>query len=138
LAGGAESIIFREHPHDFESVINSLKRRNKRGKKHIIIVLEEGVGHDVTYGRNMKETTHFKTRVTVLCHLLRGGIRTTSDRGLASSLGAWSVDLLIEGENEKIVGIHLNNIVAEKMDTILNRKHEISEDMYKLSQELSI
>src|SRR5699024_7068232 len=83
-------------------------------------------------------TTHFETRVTVLGHLQRGGSPTASDRVLASRLGARSVDLLIEGESEKIVGILLNNIVSEKIDTILNRKHEISEDMYKLSQKLSI
>jgi len=138
LAGGAESIIIPEHPHDFDSVINRLRRGHDRGKKHSIIVLAEGVGDGVTYGRKIEETTHFETRVTVLGHLQRGGSPTASDRVLASRLGARSVDLLIEGENEKIVGIHLNNIVAEKMDIILNRKHEISEDMYKLSQELSI
>src|SRR5699024_488297 len=138
LAGGVESIIIPEHRHDFESVINHLKRGHERVKKHSIIVLAEGVGDGVTYGRKIEETTHFETRVTVLGHLQRGGSPTASDRVLASRLGARSVDLLIEGESEKIVGIHLNNIVAEKMDTILNRKHEISEDMYKLSQELSI
>src|SRR5699024_9391128 len=115
-----------------------LKRGHERGKKHSIIVLAEGVGDGVTYGRKIEETTHFETRVTVLGHLQRGGSPTASDRVLASRLGARSVDLLIEGESEQIVGIHVNNIVAEKMDTILNRKHEISEDMYKLSQELSI
>src|SRR5699024_4359782 len=130
LAGGAESIIILEHPHVFESVINRLKRGHDRGKINIIIVLAVGVCDVDTYGRKIEETTNFETRVTVLGHLQRGGSPTASDRVLASRLGARSVDLLIEGESEKIVGIHLNNIVAEKMDTILNRKHEISEDMY--------
>src|SRR5699024_5331966 len=58
LAGGAESIIIPEHLHDFESVINRLKRGHERGKKHSIIVLAEGVGDGVTYGRKIEETTH--------------------------------------------------------------------------------
>src|SRR5699024_7055960 len=78
LAGGAESIIVPEHPHDFESVINRLKRGHERGKKHSIIVLAEGVGDGVTYGRKIEETTHFETRVTVLGHLQRGGSPTAS------------------------------------------------------------
>src|SRR5699024_6271640 len=96
LAGGAESIIIPEHPHDFDSVINRLRRGHDRGKKHSIIVLAEGVGDGVTYGRKIEETTHFETRVTVLGHLQRGGSPTASDRVLASRLGARSVDLLIE------------------------------------------
>src|SRR5699024_5457356 len=110
----------------------------ERGKKHSIIEFADGVGDGVTYGRKIEETTHFEIRVTVLGHVQRGGSTPASARVLASRHGARSVDLIIEGESEKIVGIHLNNIVAEKMDTILNRNHEISEDMYKLSQELSI
>src|SRR5699024_6715185 len=95
LAGGAESIIMPDHPPCFESVINRLKRGHERGKKHSIIVLAEGVGDGVTYGRKIEETTHFETRVTVLGHLQRGGSPTASDRVLASRLGARSVDLLI-------------------------------------------
>lgn len=138
LAGGAESIIIPEHPHDFDAVVKRLRRGHERGKKHSIIVLAEGVGDGVNYGKKIEETTQFETRVTVLGHLQRGGSPTAADRVLASRLGARAVDLLKQGESEKIVGIHLNNIVAEKMNVILDKKHKISEDMYKLSQELSI
>src|SRR5699024_6795163 len=118
--------------------INRLKRGHERGKKHSIIVLAEGVGDGVTYGRKIEETTHFETRVTVLGHLQRGGSPTASDRVLASRHGARSDDLLIEAESEKIVWLHLNNIVVDKMDTNLNQKHEKSEDMYKLWLHLPI
>lgn len=138
LAGGAESIIIPEKPHDYDNVITRLKRGHERGKKHSIIILAEGVGDGVEYAKQIQETTSFETRVTVLGHIQRGGSPTASDRVLASRLGAKAVDLLLRGEQKKIVGLFQNEIVAKDMSDILSGEHQINEDMYRLSKELSI
>ncbi len=138
LAAGAESIIIPERKDDFDSVVHRLKRGLERGKKHSIIILAEGVGEGFQYGKKIEEATSYETRVTVLGHIQRGGSPTAQDRVLASRLGAKAVDLIINGEAGKIVGLQNNQLVAQDIDEVLAKKHQLKKDVYQLSQELSI
>ncbi|MEI3614344.1 6-phosphofructokinase [Pseudogracilibacillus sp. SO30301A] len=138
LAAGAESIIIPERKDDFDSVVHRLKRGLERGKKHSIIILAEGVGEGVQYGKKIEEETSYETRVTVLGHIQRGGSPTAQDRVLASRLGAKAVDLLKNGEAGKIVGLQNNQLIAQDIDELLANKHRLNKDVYQLSQELSI
>ncbi|SDD39536.1 6-phosphofructokinase 1 [Terribacillus halophilus] len=138
LADGAESILIPEQPTDFNDVIERLKRGQERGKKHSIIIVAEGVGSGFEFGKRIEEATNMDTRVTILGHVQRGGSPTANDRVLASRLGAQAVDLLLEGKSGRMVGIQNNKLVDHDILEILDRKHEIDLDMYRLSQELSI
>jgi|SRR5690625_375528 len=138
LADGAESILIPEKPIKVESVVERLKRGHERGKKHSIIVLSEGVGSGFELGQKLQEATTFETRVTVLGYIQRGGSPSAQDRVLASRLGAKAVDLLIEGESGKIVGLKNNQLESQDFQTLLGMKHDINAGMYKLSEELSI
>ncbi len=51
--------------------------------------------------------------------LQRGGSPTGADRVLASRLGGYAVDLLMQGETAKGVGIKNNKIVATSFDEFL-------------------
>ncbi|WP_256094196.1 6-phosphofructokinase, partial [Photobacterium damselae] len=73
LAGGAETILIPEADYDMDDVIARLKRGHERGKKHSIIIVAEGVGSGVEFGKKIQEATGFETRVTVLGHVQRGG-----------------------------------------------------------------
>ncbi|MED4981039.1 6-phosphofructokinase, partial [Geobacillus stearothermophilus] len=79
LAGGAETILIPEADYDMNDVIARLKRGHERGKKHSIIIVAEGVGSGVDFGRQIQEATGFETRVTVLGHVQRGGSPTAFD-----------------------------------------------------------
>lgn len=138
LAGGAESILIPEQPNEFEDVIVRLKRGHERGKKHSIIVLAEGVGNGMEYGKRIQDATDLETRVTVLGHLQRGGSPTATDRVLASRLGAKAVDLLLSGKAGKMVGLQNNSLVSHNILTVLEEEHKLNFDMYQLSKELSI
>ncbi len=138
LAGGAESILIPEEDFKMEDITDRLLRGQERGKKHSIIVVAEGVGSGVDIANQIEESTDFETRVTVLGHIQRGGSPTAFDRVLASRLGAKAVQLLLDGEAGKAVGIQSNKIVAHDINEVLAQPHKIDNDMYKLSQELSI
>lgn len=138
LADGAESILIPEQPSEFENVIERLKRGHERGKKHSIIILAEGVGNGMEYGKRIQEAANLETRVTVLGHLQRGGSPTGGDRVLASRLGAKAVDLLLSGEAGKMVGLQQNDLVSHSILKVLEEEHTINFDMYQLSKELSI
>jgi 6-phosphofructokinase 1 len=138
LADGAESILIPEEPYDMEQIVTRLKRGHIRGKKHSIIIVAEGAGSGVDIARQIKEETNFETRVTVLGHIQRGGSPTASDRVLASRLGAKAVELLIQGEKGRMVGIKNNRLHDIALDDALDQAHTIDGEMYRLSQELSI
>lgn len=138
LAGGAETILVPEAEYDMEDIIGRLKRGTDRGKKHSIIVVAEGVGSGVEFGKRIEEQTGLETRVSVLGHIQRGGSPTAADRVLASRLGARAVELLLDGKGGRCVGIQNNELVDHDILEILEHKHDIDHSMYKLSQELSI
>ncbi|MBH0230133.1 6-phosphofructokinase [Halobacillus yeomjeoni] len=138
LADGAETIMIPEAEDDFDDVIDRLKRGHDRGKKHSIIIVAEGVGSGVDFARRIDEAAELETRVTVLGHTQRGGSPSAADRVLASRLGAYAVDLLLDGKAGRMVGIQQNKLVDHDIIEILNTKHRIDMDMYRLSKELSI
>ncbi|MFC7061547.1 6-phosphofructokinase [Halobacillus seohaensis] len=138
LADGAESVIVPEMDDEFAEVIERLKRGHDRGKKHSIIIVAEGAGSGVDFSKRVEQATDLETRVTVLGHTQRGGSPTASDRVLASRLGAYAVDLLIEGKAGCMVGIENNQLVNHDILEVLNRKHSVDMDLYRLSKELSI
>lgn len=138
LAGGAESIIIPEKELDFDEVCARLLHGHERGKKHSIIILAEGVSDGFTYSKKIEEKTGLETRVSVLGYIQRGGSPTAQDRVLASRLGAKAVDLLLNNETGKIIGIKNNVITALDFDTALNSKRELNNQMFNVSLELSI
>ncbi|TYR82173.1 6-phosphofructokinase [Priestia megaterium] len=138
LAGGAESILIPEAPHEFSDVIARLKHGNARGKKHSIIIVAEGVGSGVDFANKIQAETNFETRVSVLGHIQRGGSPTAFDRMLASRLGAKAVELLLQNVGGRAVGIQRNELVHHDILEILDQPHTIDTQMYRLSNELSI
>ncbi|MEK5135125.1 6-phosphofructokinase [Bacillus sp. FSL W8-0645] len=138
LAGGAESILIPEADYDMDEIIARLRRGHERGKKHSIIIVAEGVGSGVEFGKRIEEETSLETRVSVLGHIQRGGSPSAFDRVLASRLGAYAVELLLEGKGGRCVGIQCNELVHHDILDILDKKHTVDQNMYRLSQELSI
>jgi len=138
LAGGAETILIPEEGFHLEEIVKRLKKGQERGKKHSIIVVAEGVASGVEIGKLIEENTDFDTRVSVLGHMQRGGSPTAQDRVLASRLGAYAVELLVEGKGGRAVGIEKNQLVDYDIIEALARKHTIDNNLYHLSKELSI
>lgn len=138
LAGGAETILIPEAGYSMDEIAERLKKGHERGKKHSIIVVAEGVCSGVEFAKQIKDTTNFDTRVSVLGHMQRGGSPTAFDRVLASRLGAHAVELLLEDKGGRAVGIQNNKLVDHDIIEILDREHTLDLDLYKLSKELSI
>ncbi|HHW37171.1 MAG TPA: 6-phosphofructokinase [Bacillales bacterium] len=138
LAGGAESIIIPEVDYNMDEIVGRIIRGHERGKKHSIIIVAEGVGSGIELSKKIQEATKLETRATVLGYIQRGGKPTAIDRMLASRFGAKAVELLLEGKAGRMVGIERNQIVDHDIIVALSGVHKIDEDVYKLSQELSI
>lgn len=137
LAGGAETILIPEESHDLEDMAERLKRGRDRGKKHSIIIVAEGVMSGQDLQVKLLEMG-IETRVSVLGHIQRGGSPTARDRVLASQMGAKAVELLLQNNGGKAVGMRNHEIVAHDFEEVFEESPEFDNEMYKLSKELSI
>lgn len=137
LAGGAETILIPEEPHDLKDMAERLKRGRDRGKKHSIIIVAEGVMSGQDLQVKLLEMG-IETRVSVLGHIQRGGSPTARDRVLASQMGAKAVELLLQNNGGKAVGMRNHEIIAHDFDEVFEESPEFDNEMYKLSKELSI
>jgi 6-phosphofructokinase 1 len=84
LAGGAETILIPEDPYDIDDMLERLESGRKRGKKHSIIIVAEGVMSGGELADLISDKTNVETRVAVLGHIQRGGSPTARDRVVGS------------------------------------------------------
>ncbi len=138
LAGGAESILIPEVPYDLSDVIEKLQRGVARGKKHSIIVVAEGAASGVDVGRYLSEHTGFDVRVTVLGHVQRGGAPTATDRVLASRLGAYAVELCLQGVSGFMAATVNHELRAIPFEDVFGSVRKPELPVYDLANILSI
>ncbi|AKG74242.1 6-phosphofructokinase [Salinicoccus halodurans] len=138
VAGGAETILIPEASSDIKSVAERIETGMNRGKKHSIIIVAEGVMSASECGGELRKYINVDTRESVLGHMQRGGKPTGNDRVLASRLGAYAVELLLEGVSGHAVGIENNSLSKTSFDKVFEEHHKIDEGLFRLSKELSI
>jgi 6-phosphofructokinase 1 len=138
LAGGAESIFVPEIPFDINEVCERLQRGVSRGKLHSIILVAEGAAGALEIGEQIKERTNSEVRITILGHLQRGGSPTARDRMMASRLGAEAVDLLLAGDDGKMVGLIWGKLKATPYAEIFKQKKSFPWEIYELATVLAI
>lgn len=138
LAGGAETILIPEAPLDGKDIIQRLQRGEERGKKHSIILIAEGVGSAQEISSYIKQEIGWETRVTVLGHVQRGGSPSAFDRVLASRMGAKAVELLMNGEKNKMVVIQHHDVMGIDFAEAFNGMHQPNMSLYHLARMLSI
>ncbi len=138
LAGGAESIIIPEREFDINKVAQKALNGKNRGKLHHIIVLAEGVGNAYEISKELFELTSIDTRVTILGYIQRGGTPSAFDRIIGSKLGNRAVELLNQGDSNKVVGIKNNGVIDLDIQEALTVKKDFNEHMYEMTNILSI
>lgn len=133
IADGAESIIIPEITYSIDEVVDRLNSGYKRGKRHSIIVIAEGVMSGIDFAKQIEEKSGLETRVTVLGHIQRGGSPTAFDRVLASRFGAEAIELISKNKSGYMVGINNNKIVSISIEKALAMEHYIDLSLYELA-----
>ena len=87
--------------------------------------------------KRIEAATGIETRATILGHIQRGGSPTCKDRYYASIMGAYAVDLLIEGKSNRVVGFKNGEFVDYDIEEALAMKKSIPEYSYEISRLLS-
>ena len=139
IACGATSILIPEVEYDFQrDVIERMKRTQKTGKKHFIIIVAEGIGGVDEMAKRIEAETGVETRATILGHVQRGGHPTVRDRVTASLMGHKAVELLKAGVGNRVLAINKDEIVDYDIFEALNMKKSLNIEEYKIAHEISI
>ena len=77
-------------------------------------------------------------RVSVLGHMQRGGSPSCFDRVLASRMGLYAVEALIEGKSNIMVGVKSEEIIFTPLQKAIKGKSEIDKDLIRVSDILTI
>ena len=138
VAVGAASIVVPEVPITMDENVEKIRRMQKTGKRHFIIVVAEGVGKVDEMAKQIESATGIVSRATVLGHVQRGGNPSVRDRVVATQLGHAAVELLREGKGNRVVGIKDNKVVDYDIYEALNMTKDLDMEMYNIANITSI
>ena len=137
LACGATAVLLPEMPVELDKVIERIKEVRTAGKKHIIIVVAEGIGHTEEIAKRIEKETGIESRATILGHVQRGGSPTVCDRVSASEMGYYAVELLRKGIGNRIVGIKGNRVYDVDIQEALSMKKPFDEYRYTVLNKIN-
>ena len=139
IANGAEDILLPErYDGNEQALIDRIIENRKRGKKHNIIINAEGIGHSTSMARRIEAATGIETRATILGYMQRGGSPTAKDRYYASIMGAYAVDIMLEGKTNRVVGYQHGEFIDFDIEEALQMQKGINEYQFEVSHLLSI
>lgn len=137
IAGGCEYIVVPEREFNREELITSIERSIQRGKRHAIVAITELMCDVHELAREIEARVKLETRATVLGHIQRGGAPCAFDRVLASRMGVYAVELLLQGYGGRCVGIQNERLVHHDIiEAITKLKRPFKEDLFKTSEKL--
>ena len=135
IANGAEDILIPEkYNFNEQSIVNNIIANRKKGKTHHIIINAEGIGHSTSMARRIEAATGIETRATILGYMQRGGSPTAKDRYYASIMGAYAVDILLQGKTNRVVGYKHGEFTDFDIESALNMEKSISEYEFEVAQ----
>ena len=148
IAIGATSILIPEMEFDIEKdIIERMRRTQKTGKMHFIIVVAEGVNEKLeaqgingvgALAKYIEHNLGVESRATILGHVQRGGSPSVKDRVVASQMGNYAAHLLLDGIGNRVVAMQKEKITDFDIVEALNMKKTIDLSLYDIAMEISI
>ena len=142
IGAGAEEVLIPEQSMGLDRLLDSLKKSEKSGKSSSIIVVSEGdkIGDNVFSFSSYieKNLPHYEIRVSILGHIQRGGTPSCFDRVLASRMGVYAVDCLIEQKSKIMVGIIDDKMITTPISKAINGGQSLDDDLVRVCDIISI
>ncbi len=139
IANGAEDVLIPEkYDYNEQEIINHIIESRKKGKTHHLIINAEGIGHSTSMARRIEAATGIETRATILGYMQRGGNPTAMDRYYASIMGAYAVDIMLQGKTNRVVGYKHGEFMDFDIEEALNMEKGIDEYQFEVSRLLTV
>lgn len=139
IVSGAEVIIIPELAMTLEEVMREVEEAYARGKSHAMIVVAEGASlssQEIAEYINSMEVG-FRSRVTILGHVQRGGSPSAFDRMLATRMGVQAVKALLGGETDVMVALQGREITTLPLREVISNTRSVNLDYYEMAQMLA-
>lgn len=137
LAVGAEIVLVPEVQIDKNKIFEIIREKRAKGKKSGIIVAAEGVGDCQQLTKEIEEKTGAETRLSVLGYLQRGGNPSARSRLLASLFANKAIELLLNEQTNRIVGLQGDTITSTDLETSCKTEKPLELDLVNLASHLS-
>lgn len=136
---GADIVLCPEFPTTVEKVAKIIEDAYRRGKTHAIIIVAEGASIRATDLAQQLDAMDigFKTRVTILGHIQRGGSPTAFDRLIASRLGIRAVQAFLDDQTDVMVGLHGRDITLVPLEEVVNNTRPVNMEYYDMVRMLA-
>jgi 6-phosphofructokinase 1 len=141
IAAGAEAAIIPEFSTEVDQLEQFIEHGFKKSKSSSIVLVAESelTGGAMHYAERVKnEYPQYDVRVTILGHLQRGGRPTAHDRIIASRMGVASIQALLEGQRNVMIGIENDKIVYVPFAKAIKNDKPIDKELVNVLAELSI
>ena len=141
IAAGAEAAIIPEFNTEVDQLEEFIKNGFRKSKNSSIVLVAESeiTGGAIHYAERVKnEYPQYDVRVTILGHLQRGGSPTAHDRIIASRMGVASIQALMEGQRNVMIGIENDQIVYVPFSKAIKNDKPIDRELVNVLNELSI
>lgn len=141
IAAGAEAAIIPEFNTEVDQLEEFIKYGFRKSKSSSIVLVAESeiTGGAMHYAERVKnEYPQYDVRVTILGHLQRGGKPTAHDRIIASRMGVASIQALMEGQRNVMIGIENDQIVYVPFTKAIKNDKPIDRELVNVLHELSI
>lgn len=128
LVVGANGILIPESTQDLTYLLEKVK--NYDSEDAFLIVVSEGdeIGTDLVASKIKEVNPDVDLRITRLGHVQRGGNPSAFDRMLGIRLGAASVEVLLRGSKNVMVGLYNNMICTTPFQNVV-KQHHIDEEL---------
>ena len=141
IAAGAEAAIIPEFNTEVDQLEEFIKNGFRKSKSSSIVLVAESeiTGGAMHYAERVKnEYPQYDVRVTILGHLQRGGKPTAHDRIIASRMGVATIQALMEGQRNVMIGIENDQIVYVPFTKAIKNDKPIDRELVNVLHELSI
>jgi len=121
--------------------VNALKMGARRKKLFSVVIVAEGNknGNATEIARKVNEAFDFyDTKVTIIGHLQRGGSPTALDRVLASRLGFYSVEGLLNGQKNVMAGLVNGQVQFTPFPQAINEAKPLDNDLVRMAEILAM
>ena len=142
IAGGADVVLIPEISWRLRPVTEHIAALRQSGRRTALVVVAEAAGksddpsdpadnapdmHGVGdwLAKRLQAATGAEARATVLGHVQRGAEPTAEDRLLASALGVRAVDLLAEGERDRMVAWWNRKVIDVPLEKVAGRSRTV-------------
>ncbi|KAA3636509.1 MAG: ATP-dependent 6-phosphofructokinase [Calditrichaeota bacterium] len=151
IAGGGDIVLIPEIPYDLECICEKIRDRNASGKNFSIVVVGEGAkpqGGDMVVAKMVENSpekirlggishqlaaqiegiTGIECRVTILGHLLRGGVPSAFDRLLATRFGGDATHRVANDDYGKLVVLKNNEMDVLDLQFVAGKQRLVTFD----------